>query len=192
MVKTLCGDCVAEFLIILTCSSRSATITVELWNEGERAFKPRLYGNVIKIQRRITNTTTQYKIMSASGMLTISPFCFSLFSLFFPFLFVSFLQLLNKFRKSGAVAGEVKATKADDLRQILNHYGLQIDNPVNFLTQELAKQFLNSAKPTELYAVSIQLVRMEYPSWRMGRLILHRVHTAMRVTRPRESLCEQS
>lgn len=47
--------------------------------------------------------------------------------------------------------GKVVSTKKDDLIAIHEHFGLQMDNPMVILTQETAKRFLNTSKPSELF-----------------------------------------
>jgi hypothetical protein len=45
------------------------SVTVWVKNEGEEAYEPHLYGDVIQIERKITETSSSYKIKSATGLL---------------------------------------------------------------------------------------------------------------------------
>ncbi|KAK0039181.1 Rad18-like recombination and DNA repair protein [Biomphalaria pfeifferi] len=46
---------------------------------------------------------------------------------------------------------KVWSTKKDDLEMMLDFLSLRLDNPLNFLTQEQAKRFLNVSRPEMLY-----------------------------------------
>lgn len=45
----------------------------------------------------------------------------------------------------------VWSMKRDDLEMVLDFFSLRLDNPLNFLTQEQAKRFLNVSQPETLY-----------------------------------------
>ncbi|KAL2312619.1 Smc5-6 complex SMC subunit Smc6 [Schizosaccharomyces pombe] len=60
--------------------------------------------------------------------------------------------------------GTVISTKRDELDNICDHMGLQIDNPMNILTQDTARQFLGNSSPKEKYQLfmkGIQLKQLE-------------------------------
>ena len=56
---------------------------------------------------------------------------------------------------------KIVSTKKDELIAIHEHFGLQMDNPMVILTQETAKKFLSSAKPSELYEFFMRGTQLE-------------------------------
>ena len=57
--------------------------------------------------------------------------------------------------------GKVISTRKADLEDISDYYALQIDNPMTVLTQDMARQFLNSSTPAEKYKFFIKGVQLE-------------------------------
>ncbi|MCJ1477140.1 Structural maintenance of chromosomes protein 6 [Lambiella insularis] len=57
--------------------------------------------------------------------------------------------------------GKVISTRRADLEDISDYYGLQIDNPMTILTQDMARQFLNNSSPQEKYKFFIKGVQLE-------------------------------
>lgn len=47
--------------------------------------------------------------------------------------------------------GKIFTIKKTELENIIERYGLKFDNPLNFLTQEKSKRFLNVTRPEDLY-----------------------------------------
>ncbi|KAJ7134841.1 P-loop containing nucleoside triphosphate hydrolase protein [Mycena epipterygia] len=47
--------------------------------------------------------------------------------------------------------GKVISTKKDELAAICDHMNIQVDNPMNVLTQDAARQFLSASAPTDKY-----------------------------------------
>ncbi|KAG0287576.1 Structural maintenance of chromosomes protein 6 [Linnemannia gamsii] len=47
--------------------------------------------------------------------------------------------------------GKTISTKRDDLAAILDHMNIQVDNPINVLSQDAARQFLQSSTPADKY-----------------------------------------
>ncbi|KAG6377141.1 P-loop containing nucleoside triphosphate hydrolase protein [Boletus reticuloceps] len=47
--------------------------------------------------------------------------------------------------------GAVISTKRDELAAICDHMNIQVDNPMNVLTQDAARQFLNASHPSDKY-----------------------------------------
>ena len=45
------------------------------------------------------------------------------------------------------------SSKKDELIAVLDHFNMQIDNPLNFLTQDTARQFLARSNPEDIYKV---------------------------------------
>lgn len=48
--------------------------------------------------------------------------------------------------------GKTVSTKRDDLAAILDHMNIQVDNPINVLSQDTARQFLQSSTPADKYS----------------------------------------
>ncbi|KAG0073128.1 Structural maintenance of chromosomes protein 6 [Linnemannia elongata] len=48
--------------------------------------------------------------------------------------------------------GKTISTKRDDLAAILDHMNIQVDNPINVLSQDTARQFLQSSTPADKYS----------------------------------------
>lgn len=72
------------------------------------------------------------------------------------------------FSKSGTSGFKIKAdngrivsTKKIDLDYITEFFNLQIDNPMNVLSQDMARQFLSSSSPAEKYKFFIRGVQLE-------------------------------
>lgn len=57
--------------------------------------------------------------------------------------------------------GKQVSTKKSDLDDILDALALQLDNPMNVLTQDMARQFLNSSSPAEKYKFFIKGTHLE-------------------------------
>lgn len=51
-------------------------------------------------------------------------------------------------------SGRLVCDRREEVAQICDHFGIQVDNPLAVLSQETAKRFLASTKPKELYEVS--------------------------------------
>ncbi|KAI9822363.1 MAG: Structural maintenance of chromosomes protein 6 [Pycnora praestabilis] len=72
------------------------------------------------------------------------------------------------FSKAGAsgfkiksATGRVISTKKADLEEICDFWQLQIDNPMNVLTQDMARQFLNNSTPADKYKFFVKGVQLE-------------------------------
>lgn len=57
--------------------------------------------------------------------------------------------------------GKIISTKKADLEDILDVFALQLDNPMNVLTQDMARQFLNSSTPREKYKLFYKGTHLE-------------------------------
>ena len=58
-------------------------------------------------------------------------------------------------------AGKIVSTKRGDVDDITDYYGLQIDNPLTVLTQDMARQFLCNSTPAEKYKFFVRGVQLE-------------------------------
>ena len=47
------------------------------------------------------------------------------------------------------------STKKEDLVNVLDHWNIQVDNPVSLLDQDTSRHFLHSNNPTHKYKVSL-------------------------------------
>lgn len=47
--------------------------------------------------------------------------------------------------------GKIFNVGKDEIENIINKYGLKLENPLNFLTQERSKKFLSTSRPEDLY-----------------------------------------
>ena len=61
--------------------------------------------------------------------------------------------------KSGS--GKLISNKRSDLEEICDFFALQLDNPMNVLTQDMARQFLNIASPQEKYKFFMKGTQLE-------------------------------
>lgn len=72
------------------------------------------------------------------------------------------------FSKSGASSFRIKAengriisTRRAELDAIIDHFTLQFENPMNVLSQDMARQFLSSSSPAEKYKFFVKGVQLE-------------------------------
>lgn len=56
---------------------------------------------------------------------------------------------------------KVISTKKNDLDDILDFFGFQLDNPINVLTQDMARQFLANSTPADKYKFFIRGTQLE-------------------------------
>jgi len=72
------------------------------------------------------------------------------------------------FNKAGASGfklkdrnGKIVSTKKAELEDIVDAFALQLDNPMNVLTQDQARQFLNNSNPKEKYKFFLKGTQLE-------------------------------
>lgn len=58
--------------------------------------------------------------------------------------------------------GRIVSTRKGDLDDICDYFALQIDNPMNVLTQDMARQFLNNSTPHEKYKFFMKGTQLEH------------------------------
>ncbi|KAK6850833.1 hypothetical protein PG987_000467 [Apiospora arundinis] len=63
--------------------------------------------------------------------------------------------------KLKSATGRVVTTKKADVDDVVEYYCLQVDNPLNVLSQDNARQFLNSASPSTKYKYFLQGTQLE-------------------------------
>lgn len=78
------------------------------------------------------------------------------------------IQVERHFSRSGSSGFKLKnergktiSTKKADIDEITEYWGLQVDNPLNVLSQDNARQFLNSASPALKYKYFFKGVQLE-------------------------------
>jgi chromosome segregation ATPase len=57
--------------------------------------------------------------------------------------------------------GRIMSTKKAELDAITDYFSLQIDNPMNVLSQDMARQFLSTSSPAEKYKFFVKGVQLE-------------------------------
>ncbi|KAH0621959.1 hypothetical protein JD844_023747 [Phrynosoma platyrhinos] len=68
---------------------------------------------------------------------------------------------VNQHISSEGHRSAVISTKKEDLTAILDHFNIQVDNPVSVLTQEMSKQFLQSKSEVDKYKFFIKATQLE-------------------------------
>ena len=58
--------------------------------------------------------------------------------------------------------GRLISTRKGDIEEICDYFALQIDNPMNILTQDMARQFLNSSTPHDKYKFFMKGTQLEH------------------------------
>ncbi|KAL4907604.1 hypothetical protein BDW74DRAFT_110880 [Aspergillus multicolor] len=58
-------------------------------------------------------------------------------------------------------SGRIISTKKTELEAIIDHFTLQFENPMNVLSQDMARQFLSSSSPVEKYKFFVKGVQLE-------------------------------
>ncbi|XP_037602346.1 structural maintenance of chromosomes protein 6 [Sebastes umbrosus] len=85
-------------------------------------------------------------------------------------------------------SGQLISNKKEELTAILDHFNIQLDNPVSILNQEMSKQFLHSKSESDKYKFFMKATLLE----QMKRDYIHIKHTKtitrQQVERQEESL----
>lgn len=63
--------------------------------------------------------------------------------------------------KIKAENGRIISTKKVELDSIIDYFTLQFDNPMNVLSQDMARQFLSTSSPAEKYKFFVKGVQLE-------------------------------
>ncbi|KAI4202567.1 MAG: hypothetical protein LQ350_002510 [Teloschistes chrysophthalmus] len=64
--------------------------------------------------------------------------------------------------KLKSATGRLISSKKSDLEEICDYFALQIDNPMNVLTQDMARQFLSNSTPQEKYKFFMKGTQLEH------------------------------
>ncbi|KAJ2801456.1 Structural maintenance of chromosomes protein 6, partial [Coemansia furcata] len=59
--------------------------------------------------------------------------------------------VVSQYKLRNGDTGEVVSKKKDDLVAITDHMAIQVDNPINILSQDAAREFLASTSPDKMY-----------------------------------------
>jgi chromosome segregation ATPase len=85
-----------------------------------------------------------------------------------PDLYGTSILVERHFSKSGSSGFKIKnaeekiiSTKKGDLDDILDYFAFQLDNPINVLTQDMARQFLSNSTPEDKYKFFIKGTQLE-------------------------------
>ena len=149
-------------------------MTVVLRNQGDDPFRPEVFGNAIKVRRTLrADGGSHYALMSASGTPRTFPWGLRLQRIgsartagrisVLPTLSSRPTPSLTRFalrNRRRCSTGKLIDKTREQLNAILDHFSITIDNPLSVLSQEVAKRFLASAKPADLYKVR----------WPVGRI----------------------
>ncbi|KAJ0962005.1 hypothetical protein J5N97_029833 [Dioscorea zingiberensis] len=90
-----------------------ASVVVEIKNQGEDAFKPETYGNIIILERRILESTSSTTLKDCQG------------------------------RKV--------ATRRDELRELVEHFNIDVENPCVIMSQDKSREFLHSGNDKDKF-----------------------------------------
>ncbi|KAF2858531.1 P-loop containing nucleoside triphosphate hydrolase protein [Piedraia hortae CBS 480.64] len=84
--------------------------------------------------------------------------------------------------------GRVVSTRKADLDDILDYYAFQLDNPINVLTQDMARQFLSNSSPADKYRFFIRGTQLESLDNDYNILEEHHDNIAEKLQRRREDI----
>ncbi|KAF3433163.1 hypothetical protein FNV43_RR24265 [Rhamnella rubrinervis] len=90
-----------------------AVVHVEIKNQGEDAFKPEIYGDVIIIERRISESTSSTVLKDRQGKRV--------------------------------------ASKKEELRELVEHLNIDVDNPCVIMSQDKSREFLHSGNDKDKF-----------------------------------------
>ncbi|KAK4480619.1 hypothetical protein RD792_013697 [Penstemon davidsonii] len=90
-----------------------ALVQVDVKNQGEDAFKPDMYGDVIIVERRISESSSSITLKNSQG------------------------------KRVG--------TKKDDLREVVVHFNIDVENPCVVMSQDKSREFLHSGNAKDKF-----------------------------------------
>uniref|UniRef100_A0A0D3H3Q0 RecF/RecN/SMC N-terminal domain-containing protein n=1 Tax=Oryza barthii TaxID=65489 RepID=A0A0D3H3Q0_9ORYZ len=105
-----------------------AAIIVDINNQGEDAFKPEVYGDLVRLERRITESSSSMFLKDQHGQEGCSD------------------------GEAGApvklmdvvFTGRKVAHRKDDLIEIIEHFNIDVENPCVIMSQDKSREFLHS------------------------------------------------
>uniref|UniRef100_A0A8I3WLR4 Structural maintenance of chromosomes protein 6 n=1 Tax=Callithrix jacchus TaxID=9483 RepID=A0A8I3WLR4_CALJA len=87
-------------------------------------------------------------------------------------------------------AGSVVSTKKEELIAILDHFNIQVDNPVSVLTQEMSKQFLQSKNEGDKYKFFMKATQLEQMKEDYSYIMETKERTKEQISQGEERLTE--
>uniref|UniRef100_A0A8C9ZKJ7 Structural maintenance of chromosomes protein 6 n=1 Tax=Sander lucioperca TaxID=283035 RepID=A0A8C9ZKJ7_SANLU len=85
-------------------------------------------------------------------------------------------------------SGQLISNKKEELTSILDHFNIQLDNPVSILNQEMSKQFLHSKSESDKYKFFMKATLLEQMRRDYVHIKLTKTVTRQQVERQEESL----
>ncbi|XP_060042570.1 structural maintenance of chromosomes protein 6 isoform X2 [Erinaceus europaeus] len=87
-------------------------------------------------------------------------------------------------------SGSVVSTKKEELVAILDHFNIQVDNPVSVLTQEMSKQFLQSKNEGDKYKFFMKATQLEQMKEDYSYIMETKERTKEQISQGEERLTE--
>ncbi|KAK7048559.1 p-loop containing nucleoside triphosphate hydrolase protein [Favolaschia claudopus] len=84
--------------------------------------------------------------------------------------------------------GKLVSTKKDELAAICDHMNIQVDNPMNVLTQDAARQFLSASAPTEKYKFFLRGTQLSQLSEEYDTCLANITTTTKVLTQKKEAI----
>ncbi|KAJ7781699.1 P-loop containing nucleoside triphosphate hydrolase protein [Mycena maculata] len=84
--------------------------------------------------------------------------------------------------------GKVISTKKDELAAICDHMNIQVDNPMNVLTQDAARQFLSASVPADKYKFFLRGTQLSQLSDEYDTCFVNITATAKVLTQKKEAI----
>ncbi|KAF9505772.1 hypothetical protein BS47DRAFT_1306174 [Hydnum rufescens UP504] len=136
----------------------AAEVTIRLKNEGSEAYKPDVYGKSIIITRN-------FNISGSSGYK------------------IKALVVDGKKNQEKLIS-----TKREELNAICDHMSIQVDNPLNVLTQDMSRQFISTSSPAEKYQFFLKGTQLQQLSEEYNVILENINKTDMVITQKAQAL----
>ncbi|EMS60344.1 hypothetical protein TRIUR3_28851 [Triticum urartu] len=115
-----------------------AAIAVDINNQGEDSFKPDLYGNLIKLERRITESSSSTILKDQhDGRCEFTKL-------------IKWMIAINLLKPS-CTKGRKVANRKDDLNEIIEHFNIDVENPCVIMSQDKSREFLHSGNDKDKF-----------------------------------------
>ncbi|KII86908.1 hypothetical protein PLICRDRAFT_164325 [Plicaturopsis crispa FD-325 SS-3] len=105
------------------------------------------------------------------------------------------IVITRRFTKEGSSSwkiksreGKVISTKKDELAAICDHMNIQVDNPMNVLTQDAARQFLSASAPTDKYKFFLRGTQLSQLSEEYDTCLENITQTAKVLSQKKEAI----
>ncbi|THV05189.1 P-loop containing nucleoside triphosphate hydrolase protein [Dendrothele bispora CBS 962.96] len=104
------------------------------------------------------------------------------------------IRITRRFTKDGSSSWKIRShdnkvisTKKDELSAICDHMNIQVDNPMNVLTQDAARQFLSASQPGEKYQFFLRGTQLSQLSGEY-ETCLENIHSTEKILEQKKSL----